>query len=117
MELMVRDGDYVSDGRGSFRRAEGSAELLQRVLWKLSIRRGCFPPLPGLGSQLYRLAGAQPARRGALAPSICDRGVGRGGVSACGRCDFKRHGHLTGQIDLAGRDAAFGYGRTGSVKG
>ena len=67
MELMVRDGDYVSDGRGSFRRAEGSAELLQRVLWKLSIRRGCFPPLPGLGSQLYRLAGAQPARRGALA--------------------------------------------------
>ena len=53
MELMVRDGDYVSDGRGSFRRAEGSAELLQRV--------------PGLGSQLYRLAGAQPARRGALA--------------------------------------------------
>ena len=67
MELMVRDGDYVSDGRGSFRRAEGSAELLQRVLWKLSIRRGCFPPLPGLGSQLYRLAGAQPARRGARA--------------------------------------------------
>ena len=55
MELMVRDGDYVSDGRGSFRRAEGSAELLQRVLWKLSIRRGCFPPLPGLGSQLYRM--------------------------------------------------------------
>lgn len=49
MELMVRDGDYVSDGRGSFRRAEGSAELLQRVLWKLSIRRGCFPPLPGAG--------------------------------------------------------------------
>ena len=46
---------------------EGSEELLQRVLWKLSIRRGCFPPLPGLGSQLYRLAGAQPARRGALA--------------------------------------------------
>ena len=40
---------------------------LKRVLWKLSIRRGCFPPLPGLGSQLYRLAGAQPARRGALA--------------------------------------------------
>lgn len=67
MELMVRDGDYVSDERGGFRRAEGSEELLQRVLWKLSIRRGCFPPLPGLGSQLYRLAGAQPARRGALA--------------------------------------------------
>ena len=67
MELMVRGGDYLPDGRGGFRRAEGDDELLQRVLWKLSIRRGCFPPLPGLGSQLYRLAGAQPARRGALA--------------------------------------------------
>ena len=40
MELMVRDGDYVSDERGDFRRAEGSDELLQRVLWKLSIPRG-----------------------------------------------------------------------------
>ena len=67
MELMLRDGDYLPDGTGGVRRAEGSDGLLQRVLWKLSIRRGCFPPLPGLGSQLYRLAGAQPARRGALA--------------------------------------------------
>lgn len=38
------------------------------MLWKLSIRRGCFPPLPGLGSQLISAGqGAQPARRGALA--------------------------------------------------
>ena len=43
MELMVRDGDYVPDGAGGFLRAEGSQELLQRVLWKLSIRRGSFP--------------------------------------------------------------------------
>ena len=36
--------------------------------WPLRIWQArCFPPLPGLGSQLYRLAGAQPARRGALA--------------------------------------------------
>ena len=66
-ELMIRDGDYVPDGKGGLARAEGNDAILQRVLWKLSIRRGCFPPLPGLGSQLYRLAGAQPARRGALA--------------------------------------------------
>ena len=116
MELMVRDGDYVSDGRGSFRRAEGSAELLQRVLWKLSIRRGCFPPLPGLGSQLYRLAGAQPARRGALARQYVTEALAEE-ESLLVDDVIKRHGHLTGQIDLAGRDAAFGYGRTGSVKG
>ena len=37
---MVRNGDYVSDGAGGFLRAEGTDELLQRVLWKLSIPRG-----------------------------------------------------------------------------
>ena len=42
----VKDGDYVSDERGDFRRAEGSEELLQRVLWKLSIENPC-------GRQLY----------------------------------------------------------------
>ena len=55
MELMVRDGDYVPDGAGGFLRAEGSQELLQRVLWKLSIRRGSFPLLPDLGSRLFLL--------------------------------------------------------------
>ena len=42
MELMVRNGDYVNDGAGGFLRAEGTDELLQRVLWKLSIPRGAF---------------------------------------------------------------------------
>lgn len=67
MELMVRDGDYVSDGRGGFLRAAGGGELLQRVLWKLSIRRGAFPLLPELGSRLYLLQRERPSRRGALA--------------------------------------------------
>ncbi len=50
MELMVRDGDYLPDGEGGFRRAEGADELLQRVLWKLSIPRGSFPlPVCGRG--------------------------------------------------------------------
>ena len=40
---MVRNGDYVNDGAGGFLRAEGTDELLQRVLWKLSIPRGSFP--------------------------------------------------------------------------
>ena len=50
MELMVRDGDYVPDEGGGYRRAEGSQELLQRVLWKLSIPRGSFPFLPNLAA-------------------------------------------------------------------
>ena len=64
---MVRNGDYVSDGAGGFLRAEGTDELLQRVLWKLSIPRGSFPLLPALGSELYRLGRAKPAERAGLA--------------------------------------------------
>ena len=67
MELMVRDGDYLSDGAGGFRRAEGADELLQRGLWKQSSPRGSFPLLPRLGSGLYRLGRAKPSERLALA--------------------------------------------------
>ena len=61
MELMVRDGDYVPDEGGGYRRAEGSQELLQRVLWKLSIPRGSFPFL------LCQLGRCKPAQRQNLA--------------------------------------------------
>lgn len=64
---MVRDGDYVTDEKGALRRAEGSQELLQRVLWKLSIPQGSFPPLPELGSQLYQLGRCKPSQRESMA--------------------------------------------------
>ena len=67
MELMLRGGDYVPDGRGGFLRAEGADGLLQRVLWKLTVRRGSFPLLPDLGSRLYLLTREKPGARGALA--------------------------------------------------
>lgn len=67
MELMVRDGDYVPDEAGGYRQAEDSQELLQRVLWKLSIPRGSFSFLPELGSELYRLGRSKPAQREGLA--------------------------------------------------
>ena len=49
MALILREGDYVPDGKGGFRTAEGGQELLERILWKLSVRRGSFPFLPELG--------------------------------------------------------------------
>ena len=65
--LILREGDYVPDGRGGFWKAEGEEELLERILWKLSVRRGSFPFLPELGSRLH-LLGRIPAReRQALA--------------------------------------------------
>ena len=67
MALILREGDYVPDGKGGFRTAEGGQELLERILWKLSVRRGSFPFLPELGSRLYLLGRAAPGQRAALA--------------------------------------------------
>ena len=55
MELILNNGDYIPDGRGGLARAEGDNALLQRVLFRLTARRGMLPMLPDLGSQLYLL--------------------------------------------------------------
>lgn len=67
MALILREGDYVPDGAGGFQRAEGAREILERILWKLSVRRGSFPLLPDLGSRLHLLGQVKPAQREALA--------------------------------------------------
>ena len=55
MELKLRNGAYVPDGAGGFACAEGDAALLERVLFRLTARRGNFPLLPEMGSRLYEL--------------------------------------------------------------
>lgn len=67
MALVFRDGDYIPDGSGGFRTVSGSAEVLERILWKLSVRRGSFPLLPRLGSDLHLLGRAPEKEREALA--------------------------------------------------
>lgn len=67
MELLIQNGDYVPDGKGGFRRATGSDELLQRALFKLTVRRGSFPFLPELGSEFYRLPREKPSAWESLA--------------------------------------------------
>ena len=67
MELLIRNGDYAPDGKGGFKRAQGSDELLQRVLFKLTARRGSFPFLPELGSELHRLTREKPSAWQSLA--------------------------------------------------
>lgn len=67
MELLLKNGDYVPDGKGDFLRAEGKTELLQRVLWKLTARKGSFPFLPNLGSKLYTLLREKPSAWESLA--------------------------------------------------
>ena len=49
MELKIKDRDYVADGAGGLVRVSGWDELLERVLFKLSVRRGSFALAPELG--------------------------------------------------------------------
>ena len=60
MEVKILNGDYVPDGLGGIVRLEGAEALLERVLFRLTARRGGLPALPELGSRLY-LLGREPA--------------------------------------------------------
>lgn len=55
MELMIRNGDYVSDGAAGLCHAQGQEALLQRVLFRLQARRGMLPFWETLGSRLWQL--------------------------------------------------------------
>ena len=55
MELKIKDRDYVADGAGGLVRVSGLDELLERVLFKLSVRRGSFALVPELGRQISSL--------------------------------------------------------------
>lgn len=60
MEIKIHNGDYVPDGLGGVVRCQGADALLERVLFRLTARRGGLPFLPELGSRLY-LLGREPA--------------------------------------------------------
>lgn len=57
MTALLRNGDYCPDGMGGFRQAWGGEEVLERVLFQLTARRGSFPLLPQVGSRIYLLDG------------------------------------------------------------
>jgi len=63
MELKLKNGDYVPDGVGGLRRVSGQEELLQRVLFKLTARRGKFPFQENLGSRLWQLGRVSVSQR------------------------------------------------------
>lgn len=67
MEARLSNGDYVPDGLGGVVRCQGAQALLERVLFRLSARRGQFPLLPTLGSRLYMLSREPAAQRSSAA--------------------------------------------------
>ena len=67
MSMRFVQGDYVPDGWGGFQTLTRREELLQDVLFRLTVRRGSFPFLPNLGSRLFLLPREKPSARAALA--------------------------------------------------
>lgn len=55
MELKLVNGTYVPGAGGRLRRVTGAEETAQRVMMKLTARRGGFAPLPDYGSALHTL--------------------------------------------------------------
>ena len=80
MELKIRNGDYIADGIGGERRADGAEALLERALFRLSVRRGSFPFLPELGSE--RGAGGGNGADGGGCGADGARGRGHGPARA-----------------------------------
>ena len=65
----LRDGAERPDGEGGFAVSEGAQEVLERVLFQLTARRGSFPLLPQVGSRLYLLLREKPSVRGSVGAS------------------------------------------------
>ena len=65
-ELKLRNGECVKDG-SRLKTADGQEALLQRVLFKLTARRGRFPFREELGSRLWSLSAVPRQQRQAAA--------------------------------------------------
>ena len=63
MELKFDTGAYVKNKYGGFATVSGEDETVQRVLMKLTARRGAFAPLPEFGSELYTLPRLKRSQR------------------------------------------------------
>ena len=67
MERKLINGEYVPNGAGGLTTLEGAQEVLTRVLFRLTARRGGLPFRPNLGSRLYQVLREKPSARQALA--------------------------------------------------
>jgi len=75
LEWKIVEGDYVPDGMGSLTALSGGEEVLARVLYRLTARRGKLPFLPDLGSRLYQLGREKPSARRALAAQYVEEAL------------------------------------------
>ena len=67
--LRMKNGDYVPKGSG-LETVSGSEAVLQRVLLRLTARRGAFPFIESCGSRLWTLGQLKAAERQAAAAQV-----------------------------------------------
>ena len=103
---MVRGGDFVKNEFGYPAVVSGRQELMQRVMVRLCVRRGCFAPDPDLGSRLYTLVQGNPraASRDALsyAREALDGMENAEVLSACAVFDGDGNAEVTVRIRMDG---------------
>lgn len=107
MELLLKDGDYLPDGLGGMVRLEGAQALLQRVLFRLTARRGGLPFLPQLGSDLWRLGREKPGQRLAAARQFVAQALAEEPVEVTEvtlQEDQQGHGEVTVYLTYLGED-------------
>lgn len=91
----LRDGDYRLDGSGGFAVSEGASEVLERVLFQLTARRGKFPLLPQVGSRLHLLLREKPSARGGMGASYAAEALaGEEDLQVTGAVWNEAAGHL-----------------------
>ena len=105
MELRLENGDYIPDSRGGVVRVSGDEALLQRVLFRLTARRGSYPLMPALGSRLYLLRNEKPSAYQSLACQYAAEALsGLDGLSVTG-ANVTRNGDrlmVTVELDWQG---------------
>ena len=55
MDTLLKNNDHAADEYGRPVTITGTRALVQRLLIRLSVRRGSFAPNPNLGSELHKL--------------------------------------------------------------
>ena len=85
MSLLLTNRDYAADGNGGVAVVRDGEALVGEVLFRLTARRGSFPFLPQLGSQMDRLRRAKPSDWESLARQYAVEALdGLDGVSVTG---------------------------------
>lgn len=102
MELKLKNGDYVSDGAGGVKRLEGREALMQRVLFRLTARRGTFPFMETMGSRLWKLGKLPAAARPAAARQYVTEALAEEPGLAVTRVTLEAENRVTAELEYEG---------------